>query len=194
MRARLTRVPPPLSSLSLLLVPQPRELSGWLEKRGDKGPIKLFKRRWFTLSNNHLIYKESESDAKILGKIDLKDALLIGDAPAGDRGSGGSRRLSTASSSSSNSLDFQVRARSRPAIAGAARLNRCLTYGRAARCVEQITMSNGRVYVLLAESDDSKRMWIEALRYSKQYTESNGIDVAGTLLLVRARSLARSHV
>eukprot|EP00735_Rhodelphis_limneticus_P012477 TRINITY_DN5752_c0_g1::TRINITY_DN5752_c0_g1_i1::g.14542::m.14542 TRINITY_DN5752_c0_g1::TRINITY_DN5752_c0_g1_i1::g.14542 ORF type:complete len:118 (-),score=5.65,sp/B1AVH7/TBD2A_MOUSE/33.71/8e-08,PH_8/PF15409.1/1.8e-09,PH/PF00169.24/2.3e-08,PH_11/PF15413.1/0.00028,PH_3/PF14593.1/0.00046 TRINITY_DN5752_c0_g1_i1:253-606(-) len=47
---------------------------GWLLKRGDKGPLKIWRRRWFTneyFSDRLLFYTVNPSDDQIRGYIDI---------------------------------------------------------------------------------------------------------------------------
>jgi hypothetical protein len=46
-------------------------LSGWLFKRGEKGIIKSYKRRWFRQVRNQIFYFESATSTEALGSIDL---------------------------------------------------------------------------------------------------------------------------
>eukprot|EP01063_Lacrimia_lanifica_P020239 TRINITY_DN2756_c0_g1_i1.p1 TRINITY_DN2756_c0_g1~~TRINITY_DN2756_c0_g1_i1.p1 ORF type:complete len:889 (+),score=295.48 TRINITY_DN2756_c0_g1_i1:100-2766(+) len=56
--------PPPAKS-------QPSQ-SGWLEKKGAAGLIKMFRRRWFELHHEFLYYFQGEGD-RVLGRISLAD-------------------------------------------------------------------------------------------------------------------------
>lgn len=60
-------------------VPHPElELKGWLQKRGDKGIVKGWKRRWFLFRHGKLFYYESDnSGAASLGFIDIESASEV---------------------------------------------------------------------------------------------------------------------
>jgi hypothetical protein len=50
---------------------------GFLLKRGENSFFKAWKRRWFSLQNNVLTYRESALDLTIRGKISLADASVF---------------------------------------------------------------------------------------------------------------------
>jgi hypothetical protein len=54
------------------------DFEGWLEKKGDKGPIKLFAKRYFRLYKNEnlLCYFKTDKNFKQLGAISLTGILL----------------------------------------------------------------------------------------------------------------------
>ena len=58
---------------------QPEVITGYLEKRGDKGIVKTWKKRFFVLQDNQLIYKRAPEDLKALGGIELEHAHSIDD-------------------------------------------------------------------------------------------------------------------
>ena len=59
------------------------ELAGWLSKKGDKGLVKGWKKRWFVFDGPKLYYGDSEISAP-LGFIDLTGVLVV--QPEGDGG------------------------------------------------------------------------------------------------------------
>lgn len=53
-------------------------MEGWLYKKGDKGVLKMWKKRWFYLANNVFSYSDDEKSVKNpLGKITLETATSI---------------------------------------------------------------------------------------------------------------------
>ncbi len=73
------RAPPSDAGASLMEAPKPElELKGWLQKRGDKGIVKGWKRRWFLFLHGKLYYYDSDSSgAASLGFIDIESAAEI---------------------------------------------------------------------------------------------------------------------
>lgn len=53
------------------------QVEGWLLKKGDKGLVKGYKKRWFSLQNNRLYYYQNASDPQPLGYIDIVAASAI---------------------------------------------------------------------------------------------------------------------
>lgn len=51
-------------------------MEGYLMKRGDKGVIKSWKKRFFCLKDNYFSYYEKEGSPE-LGKIDLRQSISI---------------------------------------------------------------------------------------------------------------------
>jgi hypothetical protein len=68
-------------SASYLALLRQAEMEGWLSKRGDRGLIKSWKRRWFTLSGDTLTYYvEPPAEGKIAekkGEIALAGCLKV---------------------------------------------------------------------------------------------------------------------
>ena len=47
-------------------------LEGWLEKKGEKG-IKMYKSRWFTVTDKQILYYKHKGDQKSRGHINVDD-------------------------------------------------------------------------------------------------------------------------
>lgn len=58
---------------------QPIIAEGYLKKKGEQNPI--WKRRWFQLRDHVLYYYEDQRRLKLLGTINLGEALLIRVSP-----------------------------------------------------------------------------------------------------------------
>lgn len=53
------------------------ELKGWLFKKGDKGPKKTWKKRWFVLRDSSLAYFKHKVDLQYINYIPLLDILSV---------------------------------------------------------------------------------------------------------------------
>eukprot|EP01102_Stenamoeba_stenopodia_P017447 TRINITY_DN624_c0_g1_i1.p1 TRINITY_DN624_c0_g1~~TRINITY_DN624_c0_g1_i1.p1 ORF type:complete len:749 (-),score=234.13 TRINITY_DN624_c0_g1_i1:126-2372(-) len=72
--------PPPLSVGGLPAAhgtPPPTQLSGWLKKQGEKGPIKSWKKRYFRQSDSKLFYATNNTTLTSSGFIDLQQVTSI---------------------------------------------------------------------------------------------------------------------
>ena len=54
----------------------PLEVSGYLLKQGEKGLVKSWKKRWFSLRESRLYYYKSEEDSVPINFVDMRDTLV----------------------------------------------------------------------------------------------------------------------
>jgi hypothetical protein len=54
----------------------PLEISGYLLKQGEKGLVKSWKKRWFSLRESRLYYYKSEEDSVPINFVDMRDTLV----------------------------------------------------------------------------------------------------------------------
>lgn len=69
------------------------EIQGWLKKKGDKGPIKGWKNRWFQEKDDKIYYYKCRDDSNSLGYIDISKVVRL--AKTGDGAFGFSITVST---------------------------------------------------------------------------------------------------
>ncbi|ELR19001.1 PH domain containing protein [Acanthamoeba castellanii str. Neff] len=85
-----TRQPSPLSSAVSAASPLPtptteplsrHAASGWLNKLGDKGLIKSWKKRWFAQRAERLYYYETKEETGLKGFVDLTLVTAVAESP-----------------------------------------------------------------------------------------------------------------
>ena len=54
----------------------PLEISGYLLKQGEKGLVRAWKKRWFTLRESRLYYYKAEDDSVPINFVDMRDAVV----------------------------------------------------------------------------------------------------------------------
>ena len=59
-------------------------MEGFLLKQGERGPVKSFKKRWFTQKGTQLYYYKNKQDTAELGKINIAVALSCEKAESRD--------------------------------------------------------------------------------------------------------------
>eukprot|EP01087_Luapelamoeba_hula_P010660 TRINITY_DN2829_c0_g1_i1.p1 TRINITY_DN2829_c0_g1~~TRINITY_DN2829_c0_g1_i1.p1 ORF type:complete len:962 (-),score=261.72 TRINITY_DN2829_c0_g1_i1:75-2960(-) len=75
MQERGERFPSPASPRNA----SPGVLSGWLQKKGEKGFLRSYKKRFFLQAGEKLYYFQAKGDAQSLGHIYLPDVLSVRD-------------------------------------------------------------------------------------------------------------------
>jgi len=56
---------------------QQQQLQGWLHKKGEKGLVRSYKRRWFQQQGNKIYYFANKGDKESLGLIDCTEIKVV---------------------------------------------------------------------------------------------------------------------